>query len=229
MKIDNKVVKGYFIKRPNRFEAMVDIAGEVNLVHVPNTGRCRELLIEGAEVLLERREGKKRKTNYELIMVYKDGRLVSIDSQLPNKLAEEAIRNNVITELTDYSYIKRETTFGNSRFDLYLEKACEKAFVEVKGVTLEQNGVAKFPDAPTTRGTKHIYELIKAKKEGYRACVLFVIQLDFADYFTPNKVMDTAFAEALSKAKAEGVEILSYSCKVSPDEVTLYKAMEVRL
>lgn len=229
MKIDNKVVKGSFIKRLNRFEAMVDIAGEVKLAHVPNTGRCRELLIEGAAVLLERREGTKRKTDYELIMVYKDGRLVSIDSQLPNKLAEEAIRNNVITELTGYSYIKRESTFGNSRFDLYLEKAYEKAFVEVKGVTLEQDGVAKFPDAPTERGTKHIYELIKARMEGYRACLLFVIQLDFADYFTPNKLMDTAFAEALSKAKAEGVEILAYSCRVSPEEVTLCKAMEVRL
>ncbi len=229
MKIGYKVVKGRFIKRPNRFEAIVDIDGEVNLVHVPNTGRCKELLIEGAEVLLERREGKKRKTDYELIMVYKDGRLISIDSQLPNKLAEEAIRNNIITELTDYSYIKRETTFGNSRFDLYLENAYEKAFVEVKGVTLEQDGAAKFPDAPTERGTKHIYELIKAKQEGYRACLLFVIQLDFADYFTPNVIMDTAFAEALNKAKAEGVELLSYSCKVSPDEVTLYKAMEIRL
>lgn len=223
------MVKGNFIKRPNRFEALVYIDGKVNLVHVPNTGRCRELLIEGAEVLLERREGRKRKTEYELIMVYKVGKLVSIDSQLPNKLAEEAIRNSVITELTDYSYIKRETVFGDSRFDLYLEKQSEKTFVEVKGVTLEQEGVAMFPDAPTKRGTKHVYELIKAKRAGYRACLLFVIQLDFADYFTPNKLMDTAFAEALIKAKAEGVELLAYSCKVSSKEVTLCKAIEFRL
>lgn len=229
MRINNKVVKGSFIKRLNRFEATVNINGEAVLVHVPNTGRCRELFIEGVEVLLESREGKHRKTAYELIMVYKEGKLVSIDSQMPNKLAEEAVRNNEITELMDYGYIKRETVYGDSRFDLYLEKGDEKAFVEVKGVTLETHGVAKFPDAPTERGTKHIYELIKAKGEGYRACLLFVVQLSFADYFTPNSLMDPDFAEALYKAKAAGVEILAYSCEVMEDEVKITKPMEVRL
>lgn len=229
MKIQNQIVKGNFMKRLNRFEAMVDIKGEVELVHVPNTGRCRELLIEGVEVLLERRPGKQRKTAYELIMVYKGDKLVSIDSQLPNKLAEEAIRNNVITELQQCDYIKRETIYGDSRFDIYLEKADTKAFVEIKGVTLEVDGVAKFPDAPTERGTKHIYELIKAKQQGYKAYVLFVVQLDFAEYFTPNTVMDPKFAEALEKAKQAGVEILAYRCSVNIDEVFVDQPLEVKL
>lgn len=229
MKISNRTEKGSFVKRLNRFEAIVDVAGEAVLVHVPNTGRCRELLIEGVPVILEKRDGAHRKTAYELIMVYKGDRLVSIDSQLPNKLAEEAIRGNRVKELQGYSYIKREAVYGDSRFDLYLEHEEEKAFVEVKGVTLEAEGVAKFPDAPTERGTKHIYELIKAKGEGYRACILFVIQLDFVHYFTPNEIMDPKFAEALREARKAGVEIYAYSCKVQEDEVTLDKAMEVKL
>lgn len=229
LRIKNEMKKGNFIKRLNRFEAIVEVEGEAKLVHVPNTGRCRELFVEGAKVLLEHRTGKQRKTEYELIMVYKEGKLVSIDSQLPNKLAEEAIRNNEIAELMDCDYIKRETAYGDSRFDLYLEKGTQKAFVEVKGVTLEVDGVAKFPDAPTERGTKHINELIKAKHEGYRACILFVVQLSFADYFTPNSIMDSAFAEALNKAKGEGVEILAYSCEVLENEVKIIKPMEVRL
>lgn len=229
MKINNIVVKGKFIKRLNRFEAIVDIEGVENLVHVPNTGRCRELFLEGAEVLLEKRDGKHRKTAYELIMVYRGDKLISIDSQLPNKLAEEAVRSNVINELLDYDYIKREVVFGESRFDLYMEKEGEKTFVEVKGVTLEVDGAAKFPDAPTERGTKHIYELIKAKQQGYRACLLFVIQLDFANYFIPNTIMDPKFAEALIVAKSAGVEIFAYSCQLKEDEVVLYKPMEVRV
>lgn len=229
MRIMNEVIEGSFIKRLNRFEAIVDIKGEAELVHVPNTGRCRELFYEGARVLLERRPGKQRKTAYELIMVYKEGKLVSIDSQLPNKLAEEAIRNNEIAELQGYNYIKRETTYGDSRFDLYMEREMERAFVEVKGVTLEVDGTAKFPDAPTERGTKHVNELIKAKQEGYRACILFVVQLSFADNFTPNTVMDPDFAEALRKAKAAGVEVLAYDCEVFKDEVKIRKALDVRL
>ncbi len=229
MKINNEVVKGNFIKRLNRFEAIVDIEGVESLVHVPNTGRCRELFLEGAVVLLEKREGKHRKTAYELVMVYRGDKLVSIDSQLPNKLAEEAVRNNIMSELMDYDYIKREVVFGDSRFDLYMEKNDEKVFVEVKGVTLEVDGAAMFPDAPTERGTKHIYELIKAKQQGFRACLLFVIQLDFASYFIPNSIMDPKFAEALNAAKNAGVEILAYNCKVEEDEVVLYKPMELRL
>ncbi|OGO76688.1 MAG: sugar fermentation stimulation protein SfsA [Clostridiales bacterium GWB2_37_7] len=229
MKINNEVVQGNFIKRLNRFEAIVDINGEEILVHVPNTGRCRELFLEGVPVLLERRAGKHRKTAHELIMVYKDHRLVSVDSQLPNKLADEAIRNKMMKEFQDYDYIKREAVFGDSRFDLYLEKKDERAFVEIKGVTLEIDGVATFPDAPTERGTKHIYELINAKEQGYRACVLFVVQLDFAEYFTPNSMMDPKFGEALRSAKTVGVEIYAYSCHVRADEVYLYKPMEVRL
>jgi sugar fermentation stimulation protein A len=228
MKINNEVVVGKFIKRLNRFEAMIDIDGEPTLVHVPNTGRCRELFLEGVRVLLEKRDGKHRKTAYELIMVYKEHRLISIDSQLPNKLAEEAIRSNKMKEFLDCDFVKREVVFGDSRFDLYLEKKGEKTFVEIKGVTLEVEGSARFPDAPTERGTKHIYELIQAKQQGYRACVLFVVQLDFAEYFTPNALMDPKFAEALTVARQAGVEIYAYGCQVKEDEVFLDQPMEVR-
>ncbi len=229
MKINNEIVRGAFVKRLNRFEALIAVQGEEVLVHVPNTGRCRELFIEGVTVLLEKREGKHRKTAFELIMVYKDHQLVSIDSQLPNKLAAEAIQNGTIKELQGYEQIKREVTFGDSRFDLCLHKDSQRAFVEVKGVTLETEGVAKFPDAPTERGTKHIYELIKAKQEGIRACILFVIQLDFAAYFTPNSATDPKFAEALKAAQEAGVEILAYICEVEEREVRLLHKMEVRL
>lgn len=229
MKINNEIIRGSFIKRLNRFEALIAVQGEEVLVHVPNTGRCRELFVEGVTVLLEKREGKHRKTAFELIMVYKDNQLVSIDSQLPNKLAAEAIQNGTIKELQGYEHIKREVTFGDSRFDLCLHKDSQRAFVEVKGVTLEIEGVAKFPDAPTERGTKHIYELIKAKQEGIRACILFVIQLDFAAYFTPNFATDPKFAEALKAAQEAGVEILAYRCEVEEQEVRLLHQMEIRL
>lgn len=229
MKIDHVIVKGRFVKRLNRFEALIDVEGVEHLVHVPNTGRCKELFIEGVEVLLEKRDGKHRKTAFELIMVYKGSRLISIDSQLPNKLAAEAVQQGIIVELRGYNNIRREVTYGDSRFDLCLEKENQRTFVEVKGVTLEVEGIAKFPDAPTERGTKHINELIKAKQEGIGACILFVVQLDFASYFTPNSATDPKFAEALRAAQAAGVEILAYSCEVQEQEVRLLHKMEVRL
>jgi sugar fermentation stimulation protein A len=229
MKIDHVIVKGRFVKRLNRFEAQIEVEGVEQRVHVPNTGRCKELFIEGVEVLLEKRDGKHRKTAFELIMVYKGNRLVSIDSQLPNKLAAEALQKGVIAELQGYDDIRREVTYGDSRFDLCLAKENQRTFVEVKGVTLESDGIVKFPDAPTERGTKHLYELIKAKQEGLGACILFVVQLDFASYFMPNSVTDPKFAEALKAAQAAGVQILAYSCEVQEQEVRLLHKMEVRL
>ncbi len=235
MIFQKNIKKGIFQKRLNRFEALVLIDDKVTLVHVPNTGRCRELLFEGVEVLLEDRASANRKTDYELIMVYKGKKLVSIDSQLPNKLVEEAITKGVIKEISGYNYIKKEVKYSESRFDLFLKqnedtqspKDC--CYIEVKGVTLECDSVAMFPDAPTERGARHIHELIKAHSEGYRAVLVFVIQLDFAEYFTPNYKMDADFGTAVKEAYSKGVEILAYSCKISEREAYIEKAVEIRL
>ncbi len=233
MIFNKSVVKAKFQKRLNRFEALVLLDGCEVLVHVPNTGRCRELLIEGVDVLLEDRRSSTRKTDYELIVVYKNGQPVSIDSQLPNKLAEEAIRSKAIKEITTYSYIKKEVTYSDSRFDLFLKRDSEASvpedccFVEVKGVTLEQDGIAMFPDAPTERGARHIHELIKAKREGYRSILIFVVQLSFADSFTPNYRMDPHFGSAIREAEAAGVEILAYRCSVSAEGSVITDKLEV--
>lgn len=235
MKITNKTVWGSFVKRLNRFEGIVMLDGTETLVHIPNTGRCRELLKTDAKVLLEVRDNPGRKTRYELIMVYKGERLVSIDSQAPNKVAEEAVKNGVISELLGYTYLKREFTYGNSRFDLFMKlhidskSVNECCLMEVKGVTLESENIAMFPDAPTERGMKHIYELIEAAKEGYRAVLLFVIQMEGIKAFTPNVKTDEAFAGALKIAADHGVEILAYTCRVVENELTLDTAVPVML
>lgn len=232
MKIINKTLKGSFVKRLNRFEGIVEINGIEELVHIPNTGRCREILISGACVILEIRESKTRKTPYELIMVYKGESLISIDSQAPNRIVEEAVRNNMIESISDYSYVKREVFFQSSRFDLFLKRTEESGkddscYIEVKGVTLETDGVAKFPDAPTERGARHLRELTEARREGYRAIIVFLIQMENIRYFTPNKLMDVKFAEALKYAQDNGVEIISYDCRVSESEIIINKEIPV--
>lgn len=234
MKITNKTIKGSFIKRLNRFEGLVNIDGREQLVHIPNTGRCRELFREGAPVIIEIRESKTRKTPYELIMVYKGDRLISIDSQAPNKIFEEAVRAGAVKELGKYDFIKREAFYQSSRFDLFLKKTeqsekDEACYIEIKGVTLENDGIAMFPDAPTERGARHVRELAEAFKEGYRAAVIFVVQMDNIKYFTPNKLMDESFAKAVTDAAATGVEILAYCCKVDEIEVVLDKSIPVIL
>ena len=223
MKIKNEIVDGVFVKRINRFEAFVKINDREELVHVPNTGRCRELLVEGASVRLEVRKSAKRKTAYELVLVYKGNKPVSIDSQLPNKLVEEALANGTIKEISGYGVIKREKTYGDSRFDFFLSQseAAQDCFIEVKGVTLEVDNIAMFPDAPTERGTKHVYELIHAKLAGYRAAILFVLQFDFVELFTPNRIMDEAFTKALEEALAAGVEVYCYDCSIEESNISL--------
>jgi sugar fermentation stimulation protein A len=234
MKIINKTIKGSFVKRLNRFEGIVEIGGREELVHIPNTGRCRELFIAGARVILEVRESKTRKTPYEMIMVYKGDSLISIDSQAPNKIVEEAVKNDMIEEIVDYDYVKREVSYQSSRFDLFL-KSNEKSniddscFIEVKGVTLEIDQIAKFPDAPTERGARHLRELAAARKEGYRAIILFLVQMESIKHFTPNKLMDVQFAEALKYAHDNGVEILSYDCKLSESEIIVNRKIPVIL
>jgi len=234
MKIINKTVDGRFVGRLNRFEGIAEINGREVPVHIPNTGRCRELLFKGARVILEIRESKTRKTPYELIMVYKGGRLISIDSQAPNKIVEEAVRGGLIEEIEGYEYVKREANFGQSRFDLLLKKKegsgkADSCYMEVKGVTLEIEGTALFPDAPTERGARHMKELAAARKEGYRTAVIFLVQMGDIKCFTPNKLMDVGFSEALAAAHSEGVEVLSYNCRVSEKEIVINERVEVVL
>jgi sugar fermentation stimulation protein A len=232
MKYD-EVVEAIFVSRLNRFIAEVDIKGVRHQVHVRNTGRCMELFIKGAKVYLEPAKNPDRKTKYSLVALYKDEMLINIDSQIPNYVAKEAIYNNkyLAESLGEVTFLKSEVTYGNSRFDLYYENnhLGTKGFIEVKGVTLEENQVAKFPDAPTTRGTKHINELIKSQQDGYKSYILFVVQLAPVNYFMPNDVTDPDFGEALRRAKDKGVTILCFDSVIKPDSIVLRKPIEVRL
>lgn len=228
MKYEN-IKEAVFIERPNRFIANVCIDGKEEKVHVKNTGRCRELLIKGCRVFLEESKNSARKTKYSLVAVYKGERIINMDSQIPNYVAEEALKKGIIKEIGIPDFVKREVKYSQSRFDIYYEKDGRKGFIEVKGVTLEKNGEVLFPDAPTERGTKHIKELIKAKKEGYEAAVLFVIQMKDVSFFAPNAETDKDFSQALKNAKEEGVNILAYDCDVKEDEIVLKDKVEVRV
>jgi len=218
-----------FKSRPNRFVAYVDINGNEEKVHVKNTGRCKELLIPGVDVILEEGKNPDRKTKYSLIAVYKGEKLINMDSQSPNEAAFEAIKNGIIKEIGVPDFIKREVTYSKSRFDIYYEKDNIKGFVEVKGVTLENDGIVMFPDAPTQRGTRHIKELIKAKSEGYDASILFVIQMKGVTSFSPNVLTDPDFANTLKEAYEAGVNILAYDCNVTPDSMEIDNPVKVIL
>lgn len=224
----NQILEGTFSKRVNRFIAEVHINGQVERVHVKNTGRLKELFIEGARVILEDSNNPNRKTKYSLIAVEKEGRWVNIDSQAPNKVAYEAVQLHQIKEIPENVQVKREVTFGNSRFDLYFE-GNEKGFMEVKGVTLEVDGIARFPDAPTTRGTKHIYELIKATEVGYIGMILFLIQINGCTCFKPNRDTDPNFCDALLEAKERGVKIIAYDTIVTADGMVINKPVPIDL
>lgn len=227
MKYEN-IVSGKFVSRPNRFIAYVDINGERELVHVKNTGRCRELLVEGASVYLSVSDKIERKTKYDLIAVEKvtdrGTLLINMDSQIVNGVAEEYLR-----KVFPSAKIKREVTFGNSRFDFYIENGQGRIFCEVKGVTLEKNGVVSFPDAPTERGVKHLKELVLAKSQGYEAMVLFVVQMEQAEYLTPNDETHKEFGDTLRHAHECGVRICAISCQITPDTIIPHEEMEVRL
>lgn len=222
-----KIVEGRFISRPNRFVAQVDIDGTVHTVHVKNTGRCKELLTENANVLLEESSNKNRKTKYDLVAVYKNNRLINMDSMAPNKVFGEFIKKgNLFSNVT---LIKPEYKFQNSRLDFYVEANGEKHLIEVKGVTLEQNNIVMFPDAPTQRGIKHIEELISATLQGYKAHIVFVIQMKDVNYFTPNKLTHQAFAQALVKANKAGVEILAFDCNVTHTTLDINNKVKIIL
>ena len=228
MKYNKKIIKAEFIKRPNRFNALVKINGTETTVHVPNTGRCKELLYEGVTVLLREENNKKRKTKYDLICVYKRDELICIDSQIPNKVVKEALLNKAVDKLKKYTKIESEKFYENSRFDFKLStENNEEYYLEVKGVTLENEKFAMFPDAPTERGTKHINELIKAKKAGKGAGVLFLIQMKDVKSFSPNYETDIKFSSALKEAYKEGVDIFVYSCIVTVEEIFMYKPIKL--
>ncbi|MBE6099081.1 MAG: DNA/RNA nuclease SfsA [Anaerovibrio sp.] len=211
-----KIKWGRFVARPNRFIAQVDIDGVVETVHVKNTGRCKELLLPGVEVVLEEATNPDRKTKYDLIAVEKAGLgLINIDSQAPNKIAAEWLAAK------KFDYVKPEYTYGTSRIDFYMERQGTKFLLEVKGCTLERDGIGFFPDAPTQRGIKHIRELIKAQQEGYIAGIAFVIQMPKVKEVRPNIETHPAFGEAWEQAKAAGVRIIFLGCHVEPQSMTL--------
>lgn len=227
--IYSNVVQGSFIRRINRFVAEVSIAGRQESVHVKNTGRLKELLVPGAQVYLERSANEARKYKHSLIAVEKNDILVNIDSQVPNMVVYEALKDGKIAELGIPQILKREVTYGNSRFDLYYAGDGEQGYIEVKGVTLEHDGVAMFPDAPTSRGRKHILEMIEAVKEGHKAVVFFLVQMQGCRCFTPHVEMDPPFAEALREAAAAGVEVLAYDSKISPTSIQIGERLPVEI
>ncbi|MBC2582850.1 DNA/RNA nuclease SfsA [Clostridium sp. DJ247] len=230
MVIHKNIIKAEFIRRPNRFQGYVKINGDETLVHVPNTGRCKEILIPGCTVLLREENNPMRKTRYDLIAGYKGNKLINIDSQIPNKVVEEALVNKKIEELANYENIEREKVFGNSRFDFKLsDRYGRECYLEIKGVTLEDSGRTMFPDAPTERGTKHLLELVEARKQGKDAAVLFLIQMSEVTSFSPHDEMDKAFGEALRYADNNGVNVLAYDCEVSENSITLKNRVEVKM
>lgn len=220
-------VKARFLDRPNRFIAHVELDGQTETVHVKNTGRCRELLIPGYEVILEEGQNPSRKTRYDLISVCKEGRWINMDSQAPNKAAEEwLLKGGFFPE--DVS-VYRERKYGNSRFDLYIESPVRKAFMEVKGVTLEEENVVRFPDAPTERGVKHVRELIQCMEEGYEAYLLLVIQMKDVRYFQPNWNTHPEFGMVLREAASAGVRILAYDCLVGESSMEIRDPVTIDL
>lgn len=221
-----KVVPGRFLARPNRFIAYVEIDGVVQTVHVKNTGRCRELLREGARVWCQKSENPARKTGFDLIAVEKGSLIINMDAQAPNAAAMEWLRDGGLGKLET---LRAETTHGDSRFDFSFTLEGKNCFLEVKGVTLETDGVCAFPDAPTARGEKHLRGLMAAAEEGYGAYVLFVIQLSPVKYFHPNDATDPKFAQALREASARGVHILAMDCDVTSDSMTIRNTVPIRL
>ncbi|ADL08231.1 DNA/RNA nuclease SfsA [Thermosediminibacter oceani] len=229
MRIEGIKIEATFEKRLNRFVAAVKIGSRSHKVHVPNSGRLAELLVPGARVILREAQNPARKYPYDLIMVYTGDTLVSVDSSLPARLLLSELSRERILNL-NYDFVKPEVKYGNSRFDIGLgSKGKIFYYIEVKGVTLVENGRAMFPDAPTERGTKHMLELIRAKEEGYGAGVFFIVQREDADRFSPNDSMDKKFGDAVRKAAEAGVEVFAYNCRVDRNEILLFNRLPVEL
>ena len=222
-----KILPGIFLSRPNRFVARVEVDGAEAVCHVKNTGRCRELLVPGARIYLEACGKPGRKTDFDLIAVEKGERLINMDAQAPNRVfGEWAQAGRFIPGLT---LLRPETTFGGSRFDFYWEAPGRRGFVEVKGVTLEEDGVVRFPDAPTLRGVKHLEELVRARQAGYEAAVCFIVQMEGMRYLEPNDATHPQFGDALRRAAEAGGEVLAMECAVTPEELRVMRPIPVRL
>lgn len=226
MKYQN-ITEGRFLSRPNRFIANIEIGGKTEVCHVKNTGRLGELLVKGARVIVQDCKSSMRKTRYDLIAVYKGDKLFNIDSQAPNKVFGEWVKTSGY--FGKLKSIKAEQKFQSSRFDFLLETEERRIYVEVKGVTLEQSGIVLFPDAPTERGVKHIKELQNAVAEGFGAAICFVVKLDGAKCFKPNKKTHPEFCEALKAAQKSGVDILCVDCKVKPDSLEVKGFVPIKL
>lgn len=222
----SNMTPGIFLSRPNRFIAHVEIDGQTEVVHVKNTGRCRELLPPGAQVWCQKSDNPSRKTKYDLITVRKGQRLINMDSQAPNTAAREWLQSGGLGAVEN---LRAETFHGDSRYDFSFTLNGKPCFLEVKGVTLETDGVCAFPDAPTERGAKHLRGLTEAAKAGFGAYVLFVIQMADVEYLHPNDVTDPNFAAALREAAANGVEVLAVDCHVTVDSMTIRKPVPVKL
>ncbi|MBD5545611.1 MAG: DNA/RNA nuclease SfsA [Lachnospiraceae bacterium] len=226
-----KIVAGRFVERPNRFIAYVEIHGKEEVCHVKNTGRCRELLTKGCRVYLEENDHPNRKTKYDLVAVEKGERLINMDSNAPNQVVKEWLSSPecILFREEKQIFIKPECKYGNSRFDFYIETEKRKIFMEVKGVTLEEQGVVKFPDAPSERAVKHIEELIMSLEEGYEAYVMFVVQMKGVTCFTPNGATHEKFCAVLKEAAKKGVNILAYDCQVTENSLKLDEPVRVCL
>lgn len=223
MEIAVKLIPATFVKRDNRFRVTVQVEGHLVWAHLPNSGRLRELLIPERRVLLAIAQAPGRRTSYDLLMVDLDGTLVSIDARKPGPLLHEALQAGRLKEFAGYAEVQREVPYGQSRLDLVLEggPASGRCFIEAKSVTLVEKGVALFPDAPTQRGRRHLGELMRARTEGHRAAVVFVVQRDDAICFSPHDMADPAFGQTLREAARAGVEVYAYKCRVNEGEVTL--------
>lgn len=238
-----EVVQGYFLERPNRFVAYVELEGRIEKCHVKNTGRCRELLIPGREVWLEKNDNPNRRTAWDLIAVNKEGNMINMDSQAPNKAVREWLESSISASQDGFSVnreffsnvtcVRPEYRYGSSRIDFYVEtgggKQPQKILIEVKGVTLEEDGIARFPDAPTERGIKHMVELERAMQEGYQSYLFFVIQMKGIRWFEPNDMTHPQFGETLRNVEKSGVKVLAYDCKVTEKEMTIDMPVQIRL
>jgi sugar fermentation stimulation protein A len=229
IKIEEKFVRGVFQERPNRFLALVKVGNMILPSFLPDPGRLYELLTPGTEVIIREVLKGKRKTSYDLIAVSCNGQMVSVDSRVPNKLVLEALKNREIGEFSGYNVIKPEYGYGHSRFDFFLANEYERCLLEVKSCTLVKDGIALFPDAETERGRRHVNDLVKAKKEGYRACVLFVVQRADAQMFAPNDETDPKFGKALREATVKGVEVYAYYSEFAENKITLKGKVKVQL